>query len=176
MHGGLICIVFCMSVCMSVRDLTEIHNREQVTRQKVMEGNRKCISATWPKFRLDKIIASLPFLSPLVYFAQETHGISVCPMVGKSKFGFKFHLAAFTKISGFDLEWTLTFCTSRTDNINDIGRWAHFNIELHFFSLPSPMHGGLTCIAFRSYVVTRPKVLENFSQRVLLKVQGWFKL
>ncbi len=39
MHGGLIYIAICMSVCLSVCDLTKIQTRKKVTRQKViLEG------------------------------------------------------------------------------------------------------------------------------------------
>ena len=36
MHDGLLCIVFCMYVCLSVCDLTKIHTRQKVVRQKVI--------------------------------------------------------------------------------------------------------------------------------------------
>ncbi len=32
MHGGLLCITFCMSVCLSVRDWSKIQTRQKVTR------------------------------------------------------------------------------------------------------------------------------------------------
>ncbi len=34
MHGGLLCITFCLSVCLSGCDLTKIQTRQKVTRQK----------------------------------------------------------------------------------------------------------------------------------------------
>ncbi len=128
MHGGLLCIAFCMSVCLSGCDLTKIQTGPKVTCQKLFIRQFNLFAydltkiLTGPKVTGQKIIWALRRWNWNSFGCYLRVKVICTAKLMKQTFSLTLHVHS--RYTAGALLFSLG---------PNKGRWAHFNVKLQFF-------------------------------------------
>ncbi len=127
MHGGLICIAICMSECLSVT-WPKCRLEKKSLDKKSYRRDMACLYVTRPKFRLEK--KSLDKKSNCHIAVPWSVHCRPSPKCSGHTVGHK--VESKPKKHMFSLHCIHCRYTPIQAGPNK-GRWAHFNVKLHFF-------------------------------------------